>query len=69
MFVDNTCRQVIERHLLRKLPEIFCPQTVAALGDGDLERIAAEQPSSIEKRKHLRDLHKSLSDSFRDLRR
>jgi len=44
-------------------------KTVAALGDGDPERIAAEQPNNVEKRKHLRDLHKNLSDSFRDLRR
>ncbi len=60
---------MIERHLLRTLPEIFCPETVAALSDGDLERIAAEQPNDVEKRKHLRDLHKNLSDSLRDLRR
>ncbi|KAL8838823.1 MAG: hypothetical protein Q9170_001978 [Blastenia crenularia] len=68
-FVDNTCRQVIERHLLRTLPGIFCPETVAALGDEDLERIAAERPSNVEKRKSLRDLHESLSDSLRELRR
>ncbi len=42
---------------------------VAILSDGELERIAGEQPSDVEKRANLRALHKILSDSLRDLRR
>ncbi|KAI4271952.1 MAG: hypothetical protein L6R38_006737 [Xanthoria sp. 2 TBL-2021] len=68
-FVDNVCRQVIERHLLRTLPEIFNPETVAVISDGELERLAGEQPSDVEKRANLRALYRILSDSLRNLRR
>jgi hypothetical protein len=44
--VDNVCRQVIERHLLKPLPTIFCPESVASIEDEDLNRIAAEAPAS-----------------------
>ena len=36
-FIDNVCRQVIERHLLRNLPDIFLPQRIAGLGDEELQ--------------------------------
>jgi len=68
-FVDNVCRQIIERHLLSTLSAIFCPETVASFGDEDLKRIAAELPGNAEKRKGLRELHCSLEQSLRDLRR
>ena len=68
-FVDNVCRQVIERHLLRSLPTIFCPESVAAYGDEDLKRIAAEALENIMKKKDLRDLHENLGCSLRDLRK
>lgn len=68
-FVDNICRQVIERHLLRTLPELFCLETVALFSDEELRRIAAESPDNIDKRQQLRELHESLGESLRDLRR
>ena len=68
-FIDNVCRQVIEGHLLRSLPTMFCPESVAAYGDEDLKRIAAEAPENIMKEKDLRDLHENLGFSLRDLRR
>ena len=52
-FVDNICKQVIERHLLRILPDIFCRERVASFSDKELEKIAAEQPGSIERRRQL----------------
>lgn len=68
-FVDNVCRQVVERHLLRTLPELFCPESVALFSEEELRRIAAESSDNIERRQQLRELHKSLGDSLRDLRR
>ncbi|KAI9710012.1 MAG: hypothetical protein M1828_002341 [Chrysothrix sp. TS-e1954] len=68
-FVDNVCKQVIERHLLRRLAWIFCPEQVAAFKDEDLQRIAAEAPENVEIRRHLRELHKKLDSSLQDLRR
>ncbi|KAK5017524.1 hypothetical protein LTR16_000589 [Cryomyces antarcticus] len=68
-FVDNVCRQVVERHLLRTLPDLFCPEIVALFSDEELRRIAAESSDNIEKRQQLRELHKSLGDSLQDLRR
>lgn len=67
-FVDNVCRQVIERHLLRSLLTMFCHESVAACGDEDLKRIAAEAPENIMKKKDLRDLHENLGFSLRDFR-
>lgn len=48
---------------------MFCPEGVAAYGDEDLKRIAAESPENVMKRKDLRDLHENLGCSLRDLRR
>lgn len=69
MFVNNVCRQVIERHLLRNVPGIFCPESVASFGDEILKCIAAESQGNKEKRTHLRELHEALVRSLRDLRR
>ncbi|RFU28102.1 hypothetical protein B7463_g8219, partial [Scytalidium lignicola] len=68
-FVDNVCRQVIERHLLSMLPTIFCPETVASFEDDTLRRIAAESEGSSERRQQLREFHEALGHSLRDLRR
>jgi hypothetical protein len=42
MFVDNVCKQVVERHLIRDLPKVFQPESIVLLSDEDLRRIAAE---------------------------
>ena len=68
-FVDNVCKQVIERRLLKNLPQIFCPANVAALKDEELNRIAAEKPENVKKRKALQDLVTKLEDSLADLRK
>ncbi|KAK2759881.1 hypothetical protein FQN54_002615 [Arachnomyces sp. PD_36] len=68
-FVDNVCRQVIERHLLRDLPAIFCPESVASMDDETLKLIATESKGNMEKRKQLRELHSSLEQGLRSLRR
>lgn len=68
-FVDNICRQVVERHMLQDLPDIFGPETVAAYTDDDVQRIGAEMPEDILKRKELRELHENLIKSLAQLRR
>ncbi|KAK4966456.1 hypothetical protein LTR42_011621 [Elasticomyces elasticus] len=68
-FVDNVCRQVIERHLLRSLPMMFSPETVASYSDEEMKQIAGEGESTISKRRQLRVMHENLMAGFRDLRR
>lgn len=67
-FVDNVCRQVIERHLLRPLPEIFSPSSVAGYTDDELQSLAGEMPDVVEKRKQLLQQIQNLRAGLRDLR-
>lgn len=66
-FVDNVCRQVIERHIVSDLPDLFSPMTVMELSDQDLVRIAAEAPQQKEKRAELSELAQNLRDSLMHL--
>lgn len=68
-FVDNVCRQVIERHLLRGLPDIFTPQEVAGYADAELNRVAGERFDIVAKRKHLGEQVDMLKQGLEDLRR
>ncbi|KAI1915898.1 hypothetical protein LOZ65_005351 [Ophidiomyces ophidiicola] len=66
-FVDNVCRQVIERHIVSKLPNVFNPTTVLSLTDKELQKIAAEPGSKTERRKELTHLVSMLKESLDDL--
>jgi hypothetical protein len=66
-FVDNICRQVIERHILSALPELFTPTKVMCLSDEDLLRIALEPEKQREHRASLSILVQGLRDSLTDL--
>jgi len=68
-FVDNVCRQVIERHLLNPLPQIFCSEELAAMGDDELQNIAAESSENIGLRKKLKETYENLQCSLLDLRK
>ena len=68
-FVDNVCRQVIERHMLLSLPDIFGPETAAAYNDEDIQRIGAEMPENILKRRQLHELRVNLVESLLRLKR
>ncbi|KFZ23290.1 hypothetical protein V502_02231 [Pseudogymnoascus sp. VKM F-4520 (FW-2644)] len=63
-FVDNVCRQVIERHIVSDLPDLFSPMIVMGLSDQDLVRVAAEPPRQKEKRAALSELAQNLRDSL-----
>ncbi|KAK8123023.1 Interferon-induced GTP-binding protein Mx, partial [Apiospora sp. TS-2023a] len=52
-FVDNVCRQVIERHILARLPDMFCPATIAEFSDEKLKLIGLEPKSRQQKRDSL----------------
>ncbi|KAK3700512.1 hypothetical protein LTR37_015913 [Vermiconidia calcicola] len=66
-FVDNVCKQVIERHLLRPLPSLFSPEIVAGYSEADLHNIAAESSQVLAKRAYLQDLRETLTKSLTDL--
>lgn len=66
-FVDNVCKQVIERHLLRPLANLFSPELVAAYTDTELTRIAAESRQALARRAQLRELHEGLMESLSEL--
>jgi hypothetical protein len=68
-FVDNVCRQVVERHILSGLPDIFSPTTVMDLSDEDLIRIASEPERQKERRVALFMLVESLKASLMDLQK
>ena len=68
MFVDNVCKQVVERHLIRNMPKVFQPESVILLSDEDLRRIAAEPFGNTEERQELRLLLENLKHSLNDLR-
>ncbi|GFF76201.1 hypothetical protein CNMCM6936_003813 [Aspergillus lentulus] len=67
-FVDNVCRQVIERHILTNLPTVFNPMTVSSFSDDDLVRLAAESPRISKRRVEATQLQEALMDSLRELR-
>lgn len=66
-FVDNVCRQVIERHVLSQLPMLFCPKTVSGFGDEELLRIGSEPENHRARRAELDSLAKTLQQSLDDL--
>lgn len=66
-FVDNVCRQVIERHILSKLPDILSPGIVMGLTDEDLIRIASEPQRQRESRGKLAKLAQGLRGSLQEL--
>lgn len=67
-FVDNVCRQVIERHILAKLSTVFDPMTVISYSEEDLVCLAAESSELSKRRAEASQLQEALEDSLRELR-
>lgn len=63
-FVDNVCRQVIERHLLTGLPNVFDPVFVSKLSDDEIHSIASETKQVSERRAKLQELKAALEESL-----
>ncbi|KAL4780682.1 P-loop containing nucleoside triphosphate hydrolase protein [Aspergillus varians] len=66
-FVDNVCRQVVERHILAQLANLLDPVTVSSYSDDELLRLAAESPQIRERRAKALQLRDALEQSLRDL--
>jgi hypothetical protein len=67
-YIDNICRQVIERHLLAGLVKVFDPVFVGQLSDEELLAIAAETSQVRDRRNDLQGLRKTLEESLWELR-
>jgi hypothetical protein len=67
-FVDNICRQVVERHIVRKLLSVFDPQVVVKFSDADIERTGKEAKRTVDRRKELVILATTLREALNDLR-
>ncbi|PGH37001.1 hypothetical protein GX50_00237 [[Emmonsia] crescens] len=66
-FVDNVCRQVIERHLVRNLQSIFTPEMVLQFNPENVSSIASEPDSRQDRRKELKVLESGLRESLFEL--
>ncbi|KAJ6020128.1 Dynamin [Penicillium canescens] len=66
-FVDNVCRQVIERHILARLADAFSPMTVSLYSEEELINLAIESPQICHLRSDARRLQAALEQSLRDL--
>lgn len=66
-FVDNVCRQVVERHILAPLPKVFDPTLVSDYSDEDLLRLAAESAQTIRRRAEALGVQKALKQCLLEL--
>lgn len=66
-FVDNICRQVIERHIIAKLPRVFEPVLVSGYETDELLRMAAESAQVSTCRDEARHFQEVLERSLEDL--
>ncbi|KAK6531085.1 hypothetical protein TWF281_007910 [Arthrobotrys megalospora] len=63
-FVDNVCRQVIERHILANLPNVFSPVHTSTFTDEKILRLVAESEHSRRRRTDLKSLKKKLESGL-----
>ncbi|KAH1787805.1 hypothetical protein KXV95_004572 [Aspergillus fumigatus] len=63
-FVDNICRQVLERHILRPLQSTFYLTEVGVFSDRDIRRIASESSKIAQKRQELKNRAEALERSL-----
>lgn len=69
-YIANITTQVIERHIVRGLHEIFSPLVVNQMTDAEIEAIASEPPATQRHRAFLEDKMKMLEEGheiFRDV--
>lgn len=60
-FIDDLSTHVIERALLRTLPELLSPKVIMGLGNGRVQSIAAEPETAQEERKTLIEKQTALA--------
>ncbi|KAH0421643.1 dynamin GTPase [Colletotrichum camelliae] len=66
-FVDNVCRQVIERHILALVPGFFSPTVVSHMSDAEVLKIGSEPDRQRARRAELSSLAERLRDSLSEL--
>lgn len=69
-FIANIVTQVIERHMVRGLHDIFSPLVVVNMPDAKVQSIVSEPPALKRQRVFLTDRVKKLEDGqeiFRDV--
>jgi len=66
-FVDNVCRQMIERHVLSRLPSVFGPTVVSGYSDEDLLHLAAESPQTSRCRVEAIRVQMNLKQALQEL--
>ncbi|KAK6356133.1 hypothetical protein TWF718_000506 [Orbilia javanica] len=66
-FVDNVCRQVIERHILRDLTDLFSPVQIPGYSDEKVKTLAAESEETHQRREELQRLKETLESGLKIL--
>lgn len=66
-FVDNVCRQVVERHILATLTDVFDPTTVSGYSDEKLLELAVESSQTSRRRVEAIQLQQALEQSLKEL--
>ncbi|OJD20567.1 hypothetical protein ACJ73_08097 [Blastomyces percursus] len=61
-FIDVVAKQVIERHLVSPLAEVFSPKVLARYSDKEIHLLASERPEVVQMREHLESRCKMLKD-------
>ncbi|OAX78078.1 hypothetical protein ACJ72_07618 [Emergomyces africanus] len=61
-FIDVVAKQVIERHLLSPLAEVFSPKVLAHYSDKQIHLLASEPPEIVRRREHLDGRRQMLED-------
>lgn len=68
MFVANITTQVIERHIVRGLENIFSPVVVNRMLDSEVQALASEPTSAKRRREFVKDRVAKLEDGRNILR-
>lgn len=68
VFVQNITMQVVERHIVRGLENIFSPVTVQVMSEAEVMGVAAEPAAAKRHRWYLEDQLEKLTDGQRILK-
>ncbi|KAH7358180.1 interferon-induced GTP-binding protein Mx2 [Plectosphaerella cucumerina] len=66
-FVDNVCRQVVERHIMRPLSDILSPMAISEMSDAELLEIGSESAARQLDRQKLEAFIDCLRASLKEL--
>jgi DNA-binding LacI/PurR family transcriptional regulator len=61
-FIDNVTIQVVERHVVYALEEVFSPLVVTGLDDADVSDLASEPLTTVRQREHLEGRRSTLEN-------